>query len=188
MEQNNSNCIILQPVRICIYVCVLYSRWVWLGVLYLLSACIKLEEVVSHSELVTKLSDLENKPQSLELSRQLKLQYWYCSTNRWYISYLFSSECIMGFVYTSSFAISSCSSSISFRAVSSWFCFRRDWPIRAANSRSRSFCKVTQNNTKFIQPVWIKNIYISISKIRGYTIKVLVMNSQLQRRFNCIFW
>lgn len=41
---------------------------------------------------------------------------------------------------TSSFAISSCSSSVSLRDVSSWFCFRRDCPIRAANSRSRSFC------------------------------------------------
>lgn len=36
--------------------------------------------------------------------------------------------------------ISSCSSSSLLRSVRALFCLRSDWPIRAANSRSRSFC------------------------------------------------
>lgn len=43
-------------------------------------------------------------------------------------------------IITSSWAISSCSSSSLLRSVRALFCLSSDWPIRAANSRSRSFC------------------------------------------------
>lgn len=42
---------------------------------------------------------------------------------------------------TSSLASSSCSSRSSLRSVRLRFCFSRDCPMRAANSRSRSFCR-----------------------------------------------
>lgn len=61
--------------------------------------------------------------------------------------------CGRAFTLTSSLAMSSCSSSISLRAVSSWFCLSSDWPIRAASSRSRSFCRdeTKEQNIQFLE-------------------------------------
>lgn len=42
---------------------------------------------------------------------------------------------------TSSLMCSTCSSRKSFLSVSDLFFFNSDWPIRAANSKSRSFCE-----------------------------------------------
>lgn len=121
------------------------SRWVRFSILDLLGARVELKEVISHRQLMTKLSDLA-KVQGANITwaqQTVQAPHWWHDTDCVCQVRL----CMMRLVYTSSFAISSCSSSISLRAVSSWFCFRRDWPIRAANSRSRSFCSDTWIHT-----------------------------------------
>lgn len=50
---------------------------------------------------------------------------------------------------TSSLMCSTCSSSSSFLSLSVLFFFSSDWPMRAANSRSRSFCRQKWLNYNF---------------------------------------
>ena len=54
---------------------------------------------------------------------------------------------------TSSLMCSTCSSSSSFLSVSVLFFFSNDWPIRAANSRSRSFCERQKWEQKLRKPM-----------------------------------
>lgn len=48
---------------------------------------------------------------------------------------------------TSSLMCSTCSSRSSFLSVSDLFFFNSDWPIRAANSKSRSFCEALRKES-----------------------------------------
>lgn len=50
---------------------------------------------------------------------------------------------------TSSLMCSTCSSRNSFLSVSDLFFFKSDWPIRAANSKSRSFCRALRKESKW---------------------------------------
>lgn len=52
--------------------------------------------------------------------------------------------------HTSSLMCSTCSSRNSFLSVSDLFFFKSDWPIRAANSKSRSFCEALGKESKYI--------------------------------------
>lgn len=54
---------------------------------------------------------------------------------------------------TSSLMCSTCSSSSSFLSVRVLFFFSNDWPIRAANSKSRSFCEKQKREQTFRKPV-----------------------------------
>ena len=54
---------------------------------------------------------------------------------------------------TSSLICSTCSSSSSFLSVSVLFFFNNDWPIRAANSRSRSFCERQKRGQRLRKPM-----------------------------------
>lgn len=116
-----------------------------LCVLHLLAAGVELQQVVSHGQFVPELSDLVG-PQGQQVRLQLGTQAPPPSP--------------LTPSLTSSLAISSCSSSVSLRLVNSWFCFSSDWPIRAASSRSRSFCRDGRTGGKNIR----ENIKVNSAK------------------------